>query len=98
MMNKQCHNDESLSSSKDISKREENNFDSSNDECLSKREKKRRRHDMTEEERRRERRSANRKSAFESRHRRKVRCHKYADKFFLQRLILRVSHVGLFGS
>lgn len=34
--------------------------------------KKRRRQEMTEEERREERRTANRRSAFESRHRRKV--------------------------
>jgi hypothetical protein len=77
MMNKQCDNDKSVSLSNEISigvaKRKVNNLDSSNDESLSNRDKKRRRHEMTEEERRSERRSANRKSAFESRHRRKVR-------------------------
>jgi hypothetical protein len=76
MMNKQCDNDKSLPTSNvtriSDATREGSNVDSSNDESLSRKEKKRRRQDMTEEERRSERRSANRKSAFESRHRRKV--------------------------
>ena len=74
MMNKQPNDDRdsSLQTSSDQVLKDIEDSDSGMSDKEAMTDKKRRRREMTEDERREERRTANRRSAFESRHRRKV--------------------------
>ncbi len=73
-MNKQPNDDRAFTvhRASDAMLKDNEGSDSGNSDKEPLTDKKRRRREMTEEERREERRTANRRSAFESRHRRKV--------------------------
>lgn len=72
MMNKQPNEERELQKTCDVILGDHKSMNSSIDEQKSTPTRKRRQQEMTEEERRDERRTANRRSAFESRQRRKV--------------------------